>query len=225
MKNLFKVFLLPIFFIGLTPSCAQADPPLPPFYEAVIKMSPEGKLGQILKQEKIKTSVKGAQAWRVAYISSDVGERKTIATGVAIAPLGVPPKEGRPILAWAHGTTGSAQNCGPSQIIDPTAPLLEALSKIEVVRGAASLQYGSQFGGLLNYQIKKGNPNKPISFETQQTVGSYGLFNTYNALGGTYKKFSFYVAFDFLKSPKQFSTIENQNCNYHQSVCNCRCRF
>ena len=125
MKNLFKVFLLPIFFIGLTPSCAQADPPLPPFYEAVIKMSPEGKLGQILKQEKIKTSVKGAQAWRVAYISSDVGERKTIATGVAIAPLGVPPKEGRPILAWAHGTTGSAQNCGPSQIIDPTAPLNE----------------------------------------------------------------------------------------------------
>ena len=71
-------------------------------------------------------------------------------------------------------------------------PPMEALSKIEVVRGAASLQYGSQFGGLLNYQIKKGNPNKPISFETQQTVGSYGLFNTYNALGGTYKKFSFY---------------------------------
>ncbi|MFN0189383.1 MAG: TonB-dependent receptor plug domain-containing protein, partial [Bacteroidia bacterium] len=71
-------------------------------------------------------------------------------------------------------------------------PPMEALSKIEVVRGAASLQYGPQFGGLLNYQIKKGNPNKPISFETQQTVGSYGLFNTYNALGGTYKKFSYY---------------------------------
>jgi Fe(3+) dicitrate transport protein len=72
------------------------------------------------------------------------------------------------------------------------SPPMEALSKIEVIRGAASLQYGPQFGGLLNYQIKKGNPNKPISFETQQTVGSYGLFNTYNAIGGTYKKFSYY---------------------------------
>ena len=71
-------------------------------------------------------------------------------------------------------------------------PPMEALSKIEVTRGAASLQYGPQFGGVLNYQIKKGNPNKPISFETQQTVGSYGLFNTYNAIGGTYKKFSYY---------------------------------
>ena len=74
-------------------------------------------------------------------------------------------------------------------------PPMEALAKIEVIRGAASLQYGPQFGGLLNYQVKKGNPNKPISFETQQTVGSYGLFNSYNAIGGTHKKFSYYGFF------------------------------
>ncbi|MBK7694292.1 MAG: TonB-dependent receptor [Saprospiraceae bacterium] len=71
-------------------------------------------------------------------------------------------------------------------------PPMEALVKIEVIRGASSLQYGPQFGGLLNYQIKKGNPNKAISYETQQTVGSYGLFNTYHAIGGTHKKFSYY---------------------------------
>jgi Fe(3+) dicitrate transport protein len=72
------------------------------------------------------------------------------------------------------------------------SPPMEALEKIEVVRGAASLQYGPQFGGLLNYKIKKGNPNKAISVETQQTTGSYGLFNTYNAIGGTHKKLSYY---------------------------------
>lgn len=72
-------------------------------------------------------------------------------------------------------------------------PPSEALSKIEVVRGAASLQYGPQFGGLLNYVIKKGDTKKPIVFETQQTTGSYGLFNSYNALGGTYKKISYYT--------------------------------
>jgi pimeloyl-ACP methyl ester carboxylesterase len=100
-----------------------ADPPVPPFYEAVAKMSPSGKLGQVIKQEKISTSLKGAQAWKIAYISSDVAGRKTIATGTLIAPVGPAPKDGRPIMAWAHGTTGSAQNCGPSQIIDPTRPL------------------------------------------------------------------------------------------------------
>lgn len=71
-------------------------------------------------------------------------------------------------------------------------PPMEALSKVEIVKGASSLQYGPQFGGLINYEIKKGNPNKPISFETQQTFGTYGLFNTFNALGGHYKKFSYY---------------------------------
>ena len=75
------------------------------------------------------------------------------------------------------------------------SPPMEAVSTIEVVRGAASLQFGPQFGGLLNYVIKKGDANKPFVFETQQTLGSYGLFNSYNALGGTFKKFSYYGYF------------------------------
>jgi hypothetical protein len=62
MKNVFKVFLSALLFIGLTPLSVQAVPPLPSFYQAVTKMSPAGKLGQIVKQEKIQTSVKGAQA-------------------------------------------------------------------------------------------------------------------------------------------------------------------
>jgi Fe(3+) dicitrate transport protein len=71
-------------------------------------------------------------------------------------------------------------------------PPLEALSKIEVTRGAASLQFGPQFGGVINYQFKKGDPKKPFTFESQQTLGSYGLFNTYNSIGGTLKKFSYF---------------------------------
>lgn len=104
-------------------SVSHAEPPLPPFYESVMQMTPDGKLGQVIHKEEIKTSLKGARAWKIAYISSDVAGRKTIATGLVIAPVGPAPKEGRHILAWAHGTTGSAQNCGPSQVIDPTRPL------------------------------------------------------------------------------------------------------
>ena len=71
-------------------------------------------------------------------------------------------------------------------------PPTEALEKIEIIRGSASLQYGTQFGGLLNYVTKKNYSNKPFAFETQQTFGSYGLFNAYNAIGGKIKKFSYY---------------------------------
>ncbi|CAM3640925.1 alpha/beta hydrolase [Polynucleobacter arcticus] len=109
--------------MSLNYSVVYADPPMPPFYASVMKMAPEGKLGQVIKKEKIETTLKGARAWRIAYISSDVVGRKTISTGTIIVPIGTTPKEGRPILAWAHGTTGSAQNCGPSQIIDPTRSL------------------------------------------------------------------------------------------------------
>ena len=102
-----------------------ADPPVAQFYAEAQKIAPTGKLGEVVKKEKIKTSVKGAQAWKIAYISSDYLGNKTIATGLVVAPVGPAPKEGRPIMGWAHGTTGTAQNCGPSQILDPVVPLNE----------------------------------------------------------------------------------------------------
>ncbi len=72
-------------------------------------------------------------------------------------------------------------------------PPMEAVSRIEMVRGAASLQFGSQFGGLVNYVIKDAPINKPFEFTTSQTMGSFGMFNTFNSVGGTYKRISYYA--------------------------------
>ena len=72
-------------------------------------------------------------------------------------------------------------------------PPMEAVSRIEFVRGAASLQFGSQFGGLVNYVIKDAPVNKPFEFITAQTIGSYGLYNSFNSVGGNYKKWSYYA--------------------------------
>lgn len=72
-------------------------------------------------------------------------------------------------------------------------PPTEALERIEVVRGAGALQYGPQFGGLLNYVTKKQLGTKPLSIESAQTIGSYGLFNSYNAIGGQLKKLKYYA--------------------------------
>lgn len=76
-------------------------------------------------------------------------------------------------------------------------PPAEALSEIQVVRGAASLQYGTQFGGLLNFVFKKPNPNKEIEWISRQTLGSYGLFTSFNSLSGTTGKFSYYTYFNY----------------------------
>ncbi len=76
-------------------------------------------------------------------------------------------------------------------------PQLQAVQRIEVVRGQGSLQYGPQFGGLVNYILRNGSEiNKKFEFETQQTVGSKALFNSYNAIGGKTKKLHYYSFFD-----------------------------
>lgn len=124
MKKLLAALMFGVSLCSMS-SAVFADPPMQPFYAAVMKMAPEGKLGQVIKREPVRTSVKGAQAWRIAYISSDISGRKTISTGLVVAPTGPVPAGGRPVMSWGHGTTGTAQNCGPSQVFDPVVPLNE----------------------------------------------------------------------------------------------------
>ena len=76
-------------------------------------------------------------------------------------------------------------------------PQLQAVQRIEIVRGQGALQYGPQFGGLVNYILRNGSEiNKKFEFETQQTAGSNGLFNSYNAVGGKTEKIHYYGFFD-----------------------------
>jgi len=76
-------------------------------------------------------------------------------------------------------------------------PQLQAVQRIEIVRGQGALQYGPQFGGLVNYILRNGNEfNKPLAFETQQTIGSFGLFNSYQAIGGKKGNTHYYSFFD-----------------------------
>jgi Fe(3+) dicitrate transport protein len=76
-------------------------------------------------------------------------------------------------------------------------PQLQSIQRIEIVRGQGALQYGPQFGGMINYILKNGSEiNKPFEFEMQQTVGSNGLLNSYNAIGGKKGKLNYYSFYD-----------------------------
>ena len=68
---------------------------------------------------------------------------------------------------------------------------MEAVERIELVRGTGSLQYGAQFGGMLNYISKQPDTTKKITFETINTLGSYGLVSTYNSISGKIGKFRY----------------------------------
>lgn len=71
-------------------------------------------------------------------------------------------------------------------------PPMEGVERIEVVRGAASLAYGPQFGGVVNFQMKRGAADRPIAVETRQTLGAFGTLNSFNGIGGTKGRWNYY---------------------------------
>lgn len=81
-------------------------------------------------------------------------------------------------------------------------PPVEGVERIQVIRGAASLQYGTQFGGMLNFVMRKPVADKRIQLVARQSVGSYGsgkpaFYNTFISLSGTVKKLSYYTYFQY----------------------------
>ncbi|PIF62628.1 MULTISPECIES: TonB-dependent receptor [unclassified Flavobacterium] len=89
----------------------------------------------------------------------------------------------------------------------------EALEKIQVIRGAASLQYGTQFGGLVNFKLKTPS-KKPFEFTTRNSIGSYGLFTNFTSLSGTKDKFSYYTFYNYKQGNGFRSNSEFESKNY-----------
>ena len=79
-------------------------------------------------------------------------------------------------------------------------PPVQALERIELVRGAAGLQFGTQFGGMLNFIFREGPKDKKIELTSNQTYGSFGLFNSFNSVGGTVGKLNYYGFYQFKTS-------------------------
>ena len=73
-------------------------------------------------------------------------------------------------------------------------PPSEAVEEIQMIRGAASLQFGPQFGGLINYKLKKGVKDRKAEIIARHTLGSFGLNNSFLSISGTIKSWN-YIAY------------------------------
>ena len=76
-------------------------------------------------------------------------------------------------------------------------PPSEAVKEIQLIRGAASLQFGTQFGGLLNFVLNKGDENKPIAVTARHTVGSFGLNSSFLSVGGSKNTWNYYAYYQY----------------------------
>lgn len=95
-------------------------------------------------------------------------------------------------------------------------PPAEALEEIQVIRGAASLQYGTQFGGLINFKFRQPS-QKSFEWISRQTMGSFGLKTSFNSLSGTVGKLGYYTLFNYKegKGWRDHSDFSSRNIHTH----------
>ncbi|HUQ46950.1 MAG TPA: TonB-dependent receptor [Gemmatimonadaceae bacterium] len=74
-------------------------------------------------------------------------------------------------------------------------PALDGVDRIEFLHGGASLMYGPQPGGSLNYITHRPRMNKKLVFKPEHTVGSDKLYTTYNSIDGTTGRLGYYGDF------------------------------
>jgi Fe(3+) dicitrate transport protein len=76
-------------------------------------------------------------------------------------------------------------------------PPAEALDRVELVRGASALAYGSQFGGMVNYVIRDGQTGRSPTMRARLTGGSYGAVDGFGDLSGGLGPFTYYSFVQF----------------------------
>jgi acetyl esterase/lipase len=86
------------------------------FYDAPRSLL-EGQPGTLVRQQRIDGAPLGATAYRVLYRSTGLKDERIFVSGVIVVPQGEPPAGGRPIVAWAHPTSGITPRCAPSLAI------------------------------------------------------------------------------------------------------------
>ena len=105
--------LLALISCGLALAWRLADPAAPDaFY-----LPPPGASadpGALLRSEAFTRAVpKGARAWRILYTTTSAAHSSKAASAIVMTST-VPRQMPRPVIAWAHGTTGVDSGCAPS---------------------------------------------------------------------------------------------------------------
>lgn len=94
-------------------SIVPAPKGLPAFYSFTTPLPSQP--GSLVKVEKVAANDLHGTVYRVLYTSTDESGKPVAVSGlVAIPTKATPPAGGYPVVSWAHGTDGMADQCAPS---------------------------------------------------------------------------------------------------------------
>jgi acetyl esterase/lipase len=134
-----RLIVLAALLAALTaPACGRSTPPAEPaatpaprerpaltarapdaFYDPPADAS--RRPGALLRSEPLEgvTLPRGMRGWRILYATTVDDGTPATAVATVFAPAS-PPAGSRPVITWAHGTTGLRQKCMPSLVSAPT---------------------------------------------------------------------------------------------------------
>jgi alpha-beta hydrolase superfamily lysophospholipase len=127
LLRILALFLITSLGLVMVAWLAARPPVADAFYDTGTRI-PE-VTGALLKAEPFNRTVPtGAMAWRILYTTTRLDNAPAIASAIVMISE-KPAPQPRPVVAWAHGTTGIARGCAPSLSPKPFAnvPALEEL--------------------------------------------------------------------------------------------------
>ncbi|QIP12841.1 TonB-dependent receptor [Spirosoma aureum] len=157
----------------------------------------EGKKSEVIIPEQLvaNLSTNNARQIYARVAGLNIWENEGAGLQLSIGGRGLDPNRSSNFNVRQNGYDISADALGyPESYYTPPT---EAVGRIQVIRGAASLQYGTQFGGLLNFVMKKPVTDRKIELVARQSIGSFGFYNAFTSLSGTVGKLSYYTFFQY----------------------------
>ena len=77
------------------------------------------------------------------------------------------------------------------------APPLQRVAEVQVIHGGSGLLYGPQPGPVVNFVMRRPEPNTPLSWRSDLTFGSYGFKGNYNEVAVGSERFGMLVSTDY----------------------------
>jgi Fe(3+) dicitrate transport protein len=178
----------------------------------------EGKKTEVIQPDKLTVNLATNNARQVysRVAGLNIFENDGAGLQLSVGARGLDPNRTSNFNVRQNGYDISADALGyPESYYTPP---IEAIEKIQIVRGAASLQFGTQFGGLLNFVMRKPVEDKKVQLVARQSTGSFGFYNTFTSLSGTVKKLSYYTFFQYKRGDGWRPNSQFENYNFYTNV-------
>jgi len=157
----------------------------------------EGKKSEVIIPEQLVANLSTNNARQVysRVAGLNIWENDGAGLQLSIGGRGLDPNRSSNFNVRQNGYDISADALGyPESYYTPPT---EGIGRIQIVRGAASLQYGTQFGGLINFNMKRPVADRKLELVVRQTGGSFGFYNSFISASGTVNKLSYYTFFQY----------------------------